>query len=676
MQTDRFVHSHLPPVTEWPVFLRSDNQIQSQQAFNLVDRLLGGALQETWADRPLFRSASQTLSYRQVLALVNQRVRVLTEDCQLQAGNRVLIRGGNSIGFALAWLAVVKAGLVAVATMPMLRAKELGDVIGHSQPVLALCDVTLLDDLLIAQSQHTALRQVICFNHADDVHSLESRSAKHSSDPMPSCTHADDIALLAFTSGTTGQPKAACHSHRHIWAACQAWPLHVLQANSDDVVMGTPPLAFTFGLGGLLLFPMVAGACVFFPDGVFSAERMVSLMAEAKCTVCYTAPTFYRQMAAFVLQTPLPHLRLCVSAGEALPDATRRLWREQTGIELLDGLGATEMFHIFISSPPSESKPASLGKVVPGYEACVLDAHGREVERGTPGRLAVRGPTGCLYLNDVRQTTYVQAGWNFPGDTVSQDEEGYFFYHARADDMIVSSGYNISGPEIEDALLSHPAVSQCAVIGKPDPERGMLVQAFCVLAADCSNDDVMVKALQDHVKKHLAPYKYPRDIVFVDTLPRTASGKLQRYKLRHQALTKGPAMHTVLCPPDWLAPKGYANGISARGQQIFVGGQIGWNASQQFESDDFIQQTAQALRNVLAVLSCAGAAPEHMVRMTWYVTDRQTYSASLKALGEVYRSIMGKNFPAMTCVVVQALIEPRALVEIEVTAVLPDHLAH
>jgi 2-aminobenzoate-CoA ligase len=353
---------------------------------------------------------------------------------------------------------------------------------------------------------------------------------------MPSCTHADDIALLAFTSGTTGQPKAACHSHRHIWAACQAWPLHVLQANSDDVVMGTPPLAFTFGLGGLLLFPMVAGASVFFPDGVFSAERMVSLMAEAKCTVCYTAPTFYRQMAAFVLQTPLPHLRLCVSAGEALPDATRRLWREQTGLELLDGLGATEMFHIFISSPPSESKPASLGKVVPGYEACVLDAHGREVERGTPGRLAVRGPTGCLYLNDVRQTTYVQAGWNFPGDAVFQDADGYFHYQSRADDMIISAGYNIAGPEVEDMLLTHPAVAECGVVGAPSAERGQIVMAFVVLRADHVGDAGMVAALQDWVKQGIAAYKYPRSVVFVNALPRTENAKIQRFKLREWAL--------------------------------------------------------------------------------------------------------------------------------------------
>lgn len=532
MPTDRFVHAQLPAPSEWPVFLSLENEPQPDHAFNLVDHLLHGSLQQAWADRPLFRSSSQTLTYREVVALVNQRVRVLVHELQLQSGNRVLIRGGNSVDFALAWLAVVKAGLIAVATMPMLRAKELGDVISQAQPVLALCDPLWLDELLIAQSQHPVLKQVMCFDRADDPDSLDSRSTSHAADDLPISTFPDDVALLAFTSGTTGKPKAACHSHRQVWAACQAWPKHVLQARSDDLVIGTPPLAFTFGLGGLLLFPMVAGASVFFPEGSLPAERMVEVMAQTKCTVCYTAPTFYRQMAAFIQPSTLPDLRLCVSAGEALPAATRRLWFEHTGIDLLDGIGATEMFHIFISSSPGSLKPGSLGKVVPGYEACVMDEHGQEVARGVPGRLAVRGPTGCRYLNDARQSTYVQAGWNFPGDTVSQDAEGNFFYHARSDDMIVSSGYNISGPEVEDALLSHEAVAQCAVIGKPDMERGMVVQAFCVLASGIEANADMVKALQDHVKKHLAPYKYPRDIVFVDSLPRTPTGKLQRYRLR------------------------------------------------------------------------------------------------------------------------------------------------
>jgi len=293
MPTDRFVYSQLPPRSEWPVFLTLGHEPQPEHAFNLVDQLLQGSLQQPWADRPLFRSSSHTWTYREVIALVNQRVRVLVHDLQLQPGNRVLIRGGNSMGFALAWLAVVKAGLIAVATMPMLRAKELGDVISQAQPVLALCDQRLLDELLIAQSQYPVLKQVMCFNQTDDTDSLELRSASHSADDLPIVTFADDIALLAFTSGTTGKPKAACHSHRQVWAACQAWPTQVLQARSDDLVIGTPPLAFTFGLGGLLLFPMVAGASVFFPEGTLTAERMVEVMAQAKCTVCYTAPTFY-----------------------------------------------------------------------------------------------------------------------------------------------------------------------------------------------------------------------------------------------------------------------------------------------------------------------------------------------------------------------------------------------
>jgi 2-aminobenzoate-CoA ligase len=317
-----------------------------------------------------------------------------------------------------------------------------------------------------------------------------------------------------------------------VWSACQAWPLSVLKASSSDIVLGTPPLAFTFGLGGLLLFPMVAGASVFLPSGHLSPEAMLLAMQDAGCTICYTAPTFYRQMAPLMAAVSVPSLRVCVSAGEALPDTTRQLWKQSCGIEMLDGIGATEMFHIFISSPPERVRAGSLGQVVPGYEACVLDEQGAPVPHGQVGRLAVRGPTGCKYLDDARQATYVQQGWNFPGDAVFQDADGYFHYQSRADDMIISAGYNIAGPEVEDALLKHPAVLECAVVGKPDSERGMVVQAFCVLSPGFVANEAIVKLLQEHVKSSLAPYKYPRDVVFLEALPRTPTGKLQRFKLR------------------------------------------------------------------------------------------------------------------------------------------------
>ena len=529
-QRDRFVHDRLPPRDAWPVMLPLPGSPTGDETLNIVSVLLDHSLQKPWADQPLFRSASQTLTYRQAHALVNQRAYFFIHVLKLVPGNRVLIRGTNSIEFALCWLAVVKAGLIAVATMPMLRAKELVDVMVKAQPALALCDSSLLTELHLAQQQHPL--PITPFSDPCLPDGLEMSTQALPTEFAACATTGDDIALLAFTSGTTGTPKAACHSHLDVWSACQAWPLSVLKADSTDVVLGTPPLAFTFGLGGLLLFPMVVGASVYYPGGPLNPESMLCALQDAGCTICYTAPTFYRQMAPLIATTSVPSLRISVSAGEALPDSTRQLWKHACGIEMLDGIGATEMFHIFISSPPDRVRAGSLGQVVPGYEARVLDEHDTPVPHGQLGRLAVRGPTGCKYLDDARQSAYVQHGWNFPGDAVFQDADGYFHYQSRADDMIVSAGYNIAGPEVEDALLSHPAVLECAVVGKPDAERGMLVQAFCVLNADFSASDELAKMLQDHVKQTLAPYKYPREVVFLDALPRTPTGKLQRFKLR------------------------------------------------------------------------------------------------------------------------------------------------
>ncbi|WBY03778.1 AMP-binding protein [Ramlibacter tataouinensis] len=531
-QTDRFVHDRLPPREQWPLMRYDLPELQLPQRLNLVEELLDKAADKGWADRPMLRSPKITLTYADARERVDRIARVLVEDLGLVPGNRVLLRGGNSIGMALAWLAVVKAGLVAVATMPLLRARELGDIIDKAQPAVALCDARLLDELQQAREGRPVLREIVPFNAPDQPGSLAVRAAQKDGDFPPCPTAGDDIALLAFTSGTTGKPKAAVHSHRDVLAACEAWPRHVLKATPDDIVMGSPPLAFTFGLGGLLLFPMWAGASVYFPDIPYTPEAMVKLIGEVGATICYTAPTFYRQMAPFARQHGLPTLRQCVSAGEGLPDATRQLWKQATGIEMCDGIGATEMFHIFISSAGAEVRPGAIGKVVPGYQAKVVDDEGREVPRGTVGKLAVIGPTGCRYLDDARQTNYVQDGWNFPGDAFVQDADGYFFYQARADDMIITAGYNVGGPEVEDALLRHPAVAECGVIGKPDDERGMVVKAFCVLKPGHEPGPELVRALQDHVKATIAPYKYPREIEFLASLPRTETGKLQRFKLR------------------------------------------------------------------------------------------------------------------------------------------------
>jgi len=531
-QTDRFVQDRLPPPAQWPTLIYPLPELRIPDRANLVDVLFTRAIQAGHADRPMLRSDRITLSYADALDRVNRIAQVLIEDFKLVPGNRVLLRGGNSIGMALAWLGVVQAGLVAVATMPLLRAKELGDIIEKAQPVLALCDATLLGELQTAQAQNTTLRTIIPFNLMNEPGSLALLAAQKDGHFTPSPTASDDIAMMAFTSGTTGRPKAAVHAHRDVLAACETWPRHVLKATPDDIVIGSPPLAFTFGLGGLLVFPMWAGASVYYPSIPYTPEAMVQLIKQVGATICYTAPTLYRQMAPFARQHGLPGLRLCVSAGEGLPDATRQLWKDATGIEMIDGIGATEMFHIFISSKGEDVRRGAIGRVVPGYSARVVDEDGVEVSRGTLGKLAVIGPTGCRYLDDARQGNYVKDGWNYPGDAFVQDADGYFFFQARADDMIITAGYNVAGPEVEDALLRHPAVAECAVVGVPDAERGMLVKAFVVLKPDQPVDPSLVKALQDHVKATLAPFKYPRQIEFVATLPRTETGKLQRFKLR------------------------------------------------------------------------------------------------------------------------------------------------
>lgn len=528
-QTDQFCHARMPSADDLPQLVFELPELQALEAkeqLNAVVALLDKHVADGHGAQPLLRDATQTLSYAQVLDRVNQAGRVLVEDWQLQPGNRVLLRGANSIALAIYWLAIVKVGLVAVATMPMLRARELTDIAQKATISHALCADALQEELRLTQANCPGLQHVMLFSE------LAQRAAAKSTD-CPACkTAATDIAMMAFTSGTTGKPKAALQTHRDLLTACETWPRHVLQLRASDIVLGSPPLAFTFGLGGLLLFPMWAGASVYFADGPYTPESMVRTINLAKATVCYTAPTFYRQMAAHVQTLGAPSLRISVSAGEGLPDATRMLWRQASGLEMLDGIGATEMFHIFISSAGAEVRAGAIGKVVPGYLAKVVDDDGRELPRGAVGKLAVIGPTGCKYLDDARQANYVKAGWNYPGDAFMQDADGYFFYQARTDDMIITAGYNVAGPEVEGALMLHPMVAECGVVGVPDAERGMLVKAFVVLKAGHSADAAAVKTLQEHVKQTLAPFKYPREVEFVAALPRTETGKLQRFRLR------------------------------------------------------------------------------------------------------------------------------------------------
>jgi 2-aminobenzoate-CoA ligase len=462
---------------------------------------------------------------------------------QLKTGNRVLLRAANTPMLVACWFAVMKVGAIAVATMPMLRAKELGQIIDKAQITHALCDDALSHELLQAVQERTVLKHLRFFNVADTHHarpSLEAAMQDKPTDFATVHTAASDTCLLAFTSGTTGQPKATMHNHRDVMAACACWPRHTLRPRADDVFIGSPPLAFTFGLGGLVLFPMSVGASTVLIEKAAPALLLATAI-EHRATVMFTAPTSYPVMANLLAEATVPQrlsvkqcgtLRKCVSAGEVLPAATRELWRSATGIELIDGIGATELLHIFISADEAHAKGGATGTPTPGYEAKVVDEAGNTMPTGVVGLLAVRGPTGCRYLHDDRQKSYVKNGWNYTGDAYSVDEQGYFVYHARTDDMIISAGYNIAAIEVEEALLKHPAVAECAVVGTSDAHRGTIVKAFIVLRAGHEASDSMTVMIQDHVKQSIAPYKYPRAVEYMTELPRTETGKLQRFKLK------------------------------------------------------------------------------------------------------------------------------------------------
>ena len=545
---DTFARDHLPPREAQPAFRFELPELKFPERLNCATELLDRHVREGRGHRRCVSApGGPSWSYAELQQQAGRIAHVLVAECGLVPGNRVLLRAANKPMLVACWFAVMKAGGIAVGTMPMLRAKELAQIIDKAKATIALCDAALRAELDTAAASSPGLARIVCFGDAGPAPrhpersegsppSLESLMSRHDAPFANVDTAADDTCLFAFTSGTTGQPKATMHFHRDVMASCVCFPKHVLRAAPDDVFMGSPPLAFTFGLGGLTVFPMHIGASTVLLEKAGPPEVLEAIVAE-HATVCFTAPTSYRVLAAGAREKKIGvrdggPLRKCVAAGEALPAATRALWKEATGIEIIDGIGATEMFHIFISADEAHARPGATGVAVPGYRARVVDESGNDVPAGTIGRLAVQGPTGCRYLDDPRQADYVKDGWNYTGDAYLQDVDGYFFYQSRTDDMIISAGYNIAAAEVEDVLLRHEAVAECAVIGAADEERGQIVKAFVVLRDSHRGDEAMVKALQDFVKAAVAPYKYPRAVEFREALPRTETGKLQRFRLR------------------------------------------------------------------------------------------------------------------------------------------------
>jgi 2-aminobenzoate-CoA ligase len=537
---DTFCTDNLPPRELWP---RMDYSSLPDLAYaprlNCAAELLDAAVTSGHGDSTVFLYEGSRWTYGDLLATANRIAHVLVEDLGVVPGNRVLLRAANTPMLAACWFAVLKAGGVVVATMPLLRPREISYAAERARISLGLCDNRVAADcergmLFNSDGTQCVGARVVRFN-TDAPGGLDAMMSTKPATFTNCDTSAEDVALIAFTSGTTGRAKGTMHMHQDVLAITDCFARHVLKPDASDVFCGSPPLAFTYALGGLLLFPMRFGASTLMLEQA-SPPKLIRAIHEHRPTICFTAPTAYRAMLAMLGDFDVSSLRKCVSAGETLPAATLDAWKAATGVTIIDGIGATEMLHIFISAAGDDVRPGATGRPIPGYEARIVDQAGVPVPVGEVGLLEVRGPTGCRYLDDVdRQIAYVRDGWNLTGDAYRMDEDGYYWYQARSDDMIVSSGYNIAAPEVENALLTHPDVHECAVIGVPDMQRGHIVKAFVVLHDHARANPPSVKTLQDHVKGEIAPYKYPRAIEFVDSLPHTDTGKLQRFRLREAA---------------------------------------------------------------------------------------------------------------------------------------------
>ena len=528
---DTFTRDRLPPEADWPVLKLDgfDYPVKLNAAVELCDRMV----ERGFGDHTALIGNGRQRTYKELADWSNRIAHALVEDYGVKPGNRVLIRSANNPAMVACWLGATKAGAVVVNTMPMLRAGELGAIVDKAEISHALCDTRLMEELVACGKHSRHLKTIVGFDGTANHDAELDRIALSKSVRFQAVeTGRDDVALLGFTSGTTGEPKATMHFHRDLLIIADGYAKEVLKVTPEDIFVGSPPLAFTFGLGGLAVFPLRFGAAAALLEQATPAN-MIEIIQTLKATVCFTAPTAYRVMLKAMSEgADLSSLRAAVSAGETLPAPVYDEWIAKTGKPMLDGIGATEMLHIFITNRFDDHRPACTGKPVTGYEAMIVDHEGREKPRGEVGRLAVRGPTGCRYMADDRQKKYVVNGWNITGDAFTQDADGYFHFAARNDDMIISAGYNIAGPEVEAALLSHPAVMECGVVGAADDERGQIVEAHVVLAPGHRGDALMVKILQDHVKMTIAPYKYPRRVVFTDALPKTQTGKIQRFRLK------------------------------------------------------------------------------------------------------------------------------------------------
>lgn len=529
---DNFAHDHLPHPSLMAECFTGHPDFEFPDDLNCVERLLDRHITEGNGNRPAIYTFETTWTFQDLYEKANQIAHVLKENLDFVPGNRVMIRSANNPMYVACWFGILKAGGIVVATMPLLREKELSVMIESAEISHALCDYTLEDALMAVESPY--LKHVITFDGSGTgISKLETLMGNKPKTFANHPTKADSLAIIGFTSGTTGKPKMTSHYHKDILLICEAFPKYALQPTPADIFTGSPPLGFTFGLGGLVLFPFYFGASTFLIEKP-TPELLLQAIQHHKVSVCFTAPTAWRVLTTKVRDYDISSLRKCVSAGETLPLKVWEDWYEATGLKIIDGIGSTEILHIFISSNEENIRKGATGKAIRGYEACIVDSQGNEITDGSPGRLAVRGITGCKYLNSPeKQKEYVENGWNITGDIFLKDEDGYFWFVARGDDMIISSGYNIAAIEVESVLLTHEDIAECAVVGIPHEERGMLVCAYIVLKEKNKACNELTKAIQDWFKVVAAPYKYPREIRYVDVLPKTETGKIQRFKLKN-----------------------------------------------------------------------------------------------------------------------------------------------
>lgn len=518
--------------------------------YNVTAVFLDGALARGWGDRPAIRTANETLTYTQLTSMANRAGNGLGA-LGVEMEQRVAILLYDSPEFAATFFGAMRTGAVAVPFNTQLRPQDYLYLLNDSRARVLVAEADLWQQIAPLRRQMPFVRHVVLVNRGDtpsgDPSAVDFAAllAGSSATLATAPTTCDDAALWLYSSGSTGFPKGCVHLQHDMEYCVEHYARPILQLTPDDITFSAAKLFFAYGLGNGLYFPLAAGASAIHYPGRVTPDAAFSVIAQQRPTLFFGVPTLYAAMLAMPdaeKRYDTSSLRLCVSAGEALPAELFTRWKERFGVEILDGIGSTEILHIFLSNVAGQVVPGSSGQVVPGYEARIVDEHGEALPRGEIGNLLIAGDSICSqYWNKHERTKATISGpWIATGDKYYQDEQGNFWYGGRSDDMLKVSGQWVSPVEVEAALVAYPAVLEAAVVGAEDGDGLVKPHAFVVLKQDQPATDELKASLQQHVKTTLQPHKYPRWISFVPELPKTATGKIQRYRLREQ-LAGSPA---------------------------------------------------------------------------------------------------------------------------------------